>query len=99
MHNIISRLHEKDAETHILNELSRQLLLFSHNYTKDTCSFYPDISFTHLYLDQKSLRLIVSYNPLLLDALGLQEDTKSFELRLATEPTPKGINYEQCYLE
>jgi hypothetical protein len=49
--------------------------------------------------DQKQLRPIVNYEPLLLDAIGFVGQTKHYELRLATEPTAKGFDPEQSYLE
>lgn len=57
------------------------------------------MSLSDIYFDQRTLKPIISFNSLLLDAIGFKGDTKNFELRLATEPTPKGINFEECYLE
>lgn len=49
-------------------------------------------------MDMKKLVTVVSYNALLLDAIGLIKDTKSYELKLATEPTPN-FDFEETYLE
>ena len=49
-------------------------------------------------MDMKKLAPVVSYNSLLLDAIGLVKTTKSYELKLATEQTPS-FDFEETYLE
>lgn len=49
-------------------------------------------------MDMKKLVTVVSYNALLLDAIGLIKDTKSYELKIATEQTPNS-DFEETYLE
>lgn len=57
------------------------------------------MSIDHINFDLKQLKPIISYEPLLLDAIGFMGQTKHLELRLATEPTPKGFDPELSYLE
>jgi hypothetical protein len=49
-------------------------------------------------MDQKLMTNQLSYNPLILDAIGFRKNTKNFELKLATEATPTGIDLEESYL-
>lgn len=49
-------------------------------------------------MDMKKLVTVVSYNALLLDAIGFIKDTKSYELKIATEQTPNS-DFEETYLE
>jgi hypothetical protein len=62
----------------------KDILIFCTNYNKNTKIFYPNLTINDIYFDQKNLKSIVSYVPLILDAIGLQGNTKNFELRLAT---------------
>ena len=49
---------------------------------------YPTTNLNDIYFDQKSMKMVVSYHPLIYDAIGMRDSSKSVELRLATEPTP-----------
>lgn len=49
---------------------------------------YPTTNLKDIYYDQKSMKTVVSYHPLIYDVIGIKDSSKSTELRLATEPTP-----------
>lgn len=49
-------------------------------------------------MDMKKLTPVISHNSLILDAIGLTKNTKSYELKLVTEQTPF-FDFEETYLE
>lgn len=66
----------------------KQMVSFFRQYERKTSHVYPTTNLKDIYYDQKSMKLVVSYHPLIYDALGIRDASKSAELRLATEPTP-----------
>lgn len=66
----------------------KQLVSFFRMYKRNTSRVYPTTNLKDIYYDQKSMKIVVSYHPLIYDALGIKDSSKSVELRIATEPTP-----------
>lgn len=57
-------------------------------YHEDTRNVYPNISIDDFMIDYRTLLPLISHNSLILDGIGFRGQTKSIELRLATEPCP-----------
>ena len=67
-------------------------------YHRDSNLCFPNIQVNNLYWDQKQLKIIVSYNPLLESAYGLDKNNHTFEMSSAFGSTPELIS-EKCYKE
>jgi hypothetical protein len=67
-------------------------------YKQKTNLFYPNLETKELYWDQKKLKIIVSYNPLIESAYGFDKNIKTFEMRTAFDNTPELIS-ENCHKE
>jgi predicted transcriptional regulator len=67
----IHNQNDKKEIPSILMEFIKNLAGFFISYKKKTRHVYPKTQVSDIFIDQKSLKLIVSYHPLLYDAVGL----------------------------
>ena len=60
-------------------------------YNRNSNLFFPNVELNNLFWDQKQLKIIVSYSPLLESAYGLDRKIRTFEMDCAFSSTPELI--------
>lgn len=76
----------------------RAFIQFMKEFNKKSNLFFPNIEVNHLFWDQKQLKIITSYTPLIESAYGLDKNVRTIEMNSAFESTPELIT-EKCYKE
>jgi hypothetical protein len=68
-------------------------------YHNNSSLFLPNLTAEDAYFDQRKLKVVFTYDKVILDALGLlHPDIKSTEAKLTFAPTPM-TSEEDCWLE